>query len=194
MKDGGWQSRLTLNQFLPEGLNLRLVLLISRHELVLGIAKQDLELLNPFIPSQQLSFRNCSFLFERTVLLHKLQFQISLPATTQPSVPADLLLHVIECVQVVFQEFQFPLLRSRIRGACDDFVLLPDVVQLHLELDDLVPPSNRVLDNSGVLLLTHLLTAVLKIFHQAFLDNVEFAKLKFVALAYPLELSCRADE
>ena len=49
-----------------------------------------------------------------------------------------LLLYNVELLQVVLHEFKLSRLRLRVGRARNELVLLPDLVELHLELDHLV--------------------------------------------------------
>lgn len=112
-----------------------------------------------------------------------------------PSEMTDLFLHNIERVEVVFEEFEFALLRPRVGGPGDGAVLFADLVQLHLELDDLDTSSAKQVTActwpSGS---SHLFTSVLQVLDEAFARDLKLGKVQIHLLAQTLRFAGRVGE
>lgn len=105
-----------------------------------------------------------------------------------------MLLYEAELVKVPLEEGELLLLVLRICGLNDGVVMLPEVVQLDLEFDDLkkgktrCPRSAHERENTTTGRVAHLLASVLKISHQAPLRALEVGELHGDGLPCSLEV------
>lgn len=130
-----------LIQSLANRLQAGLELEVLHVELLLSILEERLEVLDPFVASDELPFGDGDVLLERRVLFHKLLYRRGVSGELSVRMyehqTAYLLLNESELVEVAREEVHLALLGLRVGVLEHVLVLLLSLIERDLEFDNL---------------------------------------------------------